>query len=89
MARFARSRLPGEITWTPTSNGPFDLTLRVENDVGAAEQTFTVHVEDPSADAGVADDAGVGPNSSGADAGPDDSDPDDCSCSVARCSSFS
>ena len=54
----------------------------MENDVGAADQTFTVHVEGPSADAGVAPDAAVGPDAQHADAGPGDGGSDGCACSA-------
>jgi hypothetical protein len=73
----------GEIIWTPTSSGSFDFTLLVENDVGSAEQSFTVHVQDPNADAGVPPDAGPGPDAPSADADADNGGEivdDGCSC---------
>ncbi len=63
----------GTLTWTPTQAGPADFTLRLENDWGTDEQTFTVTVTaPPGPDAGPAGDAGPG-----ADSGTDASiDPD-------------
>jgi len=72
----------GQITWTPSSGGPVTLTLRLENDLGAAEQTFTVQVDDPSAaDAGVTPDAGAGQDAPSADA-TGGSISEGCDCSV-------
>ncbi|MFH2008223.1 MAG: hypothetical protein ABI333_16690 [bacterium] len=43
----------GALTWTPTLAGPADFALRLENDWGSTEQSFTVQVtEPPGADAG-------------------------------------
>ena len=44
----------GRITWTPTEPGSASFTVRVENDDGATEQSFTISVEDP-ADTGSTD----------------------------------
>ncbi|MBX7080285.1 MAG: hypothetical protein K1X88_13905 [Nannocystaceae bacterium] len=35
----------GAIAWTPDAPGDFDMVIRLENDVGAVEQAFSVHVD--------------------------------------------
>jgi len=77
----------GAIDWTPTAGGPVELTLRVENDVGADEQTFTVVVAGADVDAGLVPDAGPEPDASsdagsGNDAGSGRLTGDGCDCSL-------
>ncbi len=71
----------GAIEWTPAATGSIELSLRVENDVGADEQTFTVEVQGPAADAGATADAASGPDA-GIDAGGSIDSGDGCDCTV-------
>ncbi|MDH7516394.1 MAG: putative Ig domain-containing protein [Bacteroidota bacterium] len=37
--------ISGQINWTPTQTGDFDVKVRAENRAGSDDQSFTVHVE--------------------------------------------
>ncbi len=84
----------GQLSWTPTAVGSADFVLRLENDWGATEQSFTVQVTSPpgldagvdagpvmdaGTDASTDHDAAVAPDG-GADAGPH-TDPANGGCS--------
>jgi hypothetical protein len=59
----------GELSWVPDEAGSVTIVLRVANDLGFAEQSFTVEVVDPNApDGGTSGDAGeAGDGGSSAD----------------------
>jgi hypothetical protein len=65
----------GSLSWIPDAPGDFSFTLRLENDVGAAEQSFVVRV--PAGADGDAGDADGGPDGADDGAGWDDAVPVD------------